>query len=280
MWFLVGFLPAWTACGAVTLNRVRNRVSWRDSWRALAWPRVVAVGLTAAGIRLMLNAHVSWKLAIPYWRGFTWDATLARWDTILHGGVTPDRYLAPLLATDWFLPAMDRFYVSWFALFAAIAVWKAWELDRQFFLAMGLTWVLLGVVVATIFASAGPCYFDWLGYGDTYAPLMADVRRFELDAVAFQATLWRAYLGENTGDVAGISAFPSIHVALPALYIVSLWRTRLRWPAVVFWALTLVGSVALGWHYAIDGYAGTLGGLGCWWIAGRLQRMPDGGHST
>ena len=191
---------------AVTLNRVRNRVSWRDSWRALARPRVVGVGLTAAGIRLMLDAHVSWKLAIPHWRGFTWDATLARWDTILHGGVTPDRYLAPLLATDWFLPAMDRFYVSWFALFAAIAVWKAWELDRRFFLAMGLTWVLLGVVVATIFASAA-VLFRLARLRRTYAPLMADVRRFELDAVAFQATLWRAYLGENTGDVAGSRPF-------------------------------------------------------------------------
>ena len=26
----------------------------------------------------------------------------------------------------------------------------------------------------------------------------------------------------------------------------------------------------LAWHYAIDGYAGILGALACWWLAGRL----------
>jgi hypothetical protein len=231
------------------------------------------VALTAVALRVLLNAHVGWKLAIPHWwGGFPWDKTLARWDALLHGGVTPDRHLAPLLATDWFLPLMDRFYIGWFTIFAGIAVWKAWTLDGRYFLAMGLTWVFFGALVATMFASAGPCYFDWLGYGDTYAPLMSRVRSFSLDAVALQDMLWRAYLGEDTGDAAGIAAFPSIHVALPALYTAVLWRTKWRWPATVFWLFTLVGSVALGWHYALDGYVGTLGALICWWISGTASR--------
>jgi len=36
--------------------------------------------------------------------------------------------------------------------------------------------------------------------------------------------------------------------------------------------LTLVGSVALGWHYAIDGYIGGGAAILVWWAAGGLAR--------
>ena len=34
----------------------------------------------------------------------------------------------------------------------------------------------------------------------------------------------------------------------------------------------LLGSVHLGWHYAVDGYAAIGIALACWWIAGVLAR--------
>jgi hypothetical protein len=43
--------------------------------------------------------------------------------------------------------------------------------------------------------------------------------------------------------------------------------------ALVLWVYTgivLIGSVNLGWHYAVDGYAGILGAIACWWVAGRM----------
>ena len=39
-----------------------------------------------------------------------------------------------------------------------------------------------------------------------------------------------------------------------------------------FAALIFVGSIHLGWHYAIDGYAGAAVALFGWWAAGRLVR--------
>jgi hypothetical protein len=36
--------------------------------------------------------------------------------------------------------------------------------------------------------------------------------------------------------------------------------------------LVLIGSVHLGWHYAVDGYVAIAAVTGFWWIAGRIIR--------
>ena len=46
-----------------------------------------------------------------------------------------------------------------------------------------------------------------------------------------------------------------------------------RWAGALGWIIagvTLFGSVALGWHYAVDGYASIVGMVGLWWLAGRI----------
>jgi hypothetical protein len=35
-------------------------------------------------------------------------------------------------------------------------------------------------------------------------------------------------------------------------------------------AITIFGSVALGWHYAVDGYASIVGMAALWWVAERI----------
>lgn len=66
------------------------------------------------------------------------------------------------------------------------------------------------------------------------------------------------------------SAMPSVHVAIGML--AWLWgRSLSRLAAVVggaFFALVMVGSVRLGWHYAIDGYVSIVVTAGLWWLAG------------
>jgi hypothetical protein len=57
---------------------------------------------------------------------------------------------------------------------------------------------------------------------------------------------------------------------MPTLYALCCpiaWLRRLLW---VFMALVAAGTVALGWHYAVDAYAGILGAVACWWVAGRV----------
>ena len=56
----------------------------------------------------------------------------------------------------------------------------------------------------------------------------------------------------------GVAAMPSLHVALHAF--LAAWAVRtaswLRTPLVIVALLTFLGSVATGWHYAVDSWAG------------------------
>lgn len=80
--------------------------------------------------------------------------------------------------------------------------------------------------------------------------------------------LWQNYESSTVGLGSGISAMPSLHVALTTLSALLLSRLS-RTAGVLAWAylaLILVGSVHLGWHYAIDGYASIIA-VGLIWRA-------------
>lgn len=75
-------------------------------------------------------------------------------------------------------------------------------------------------------------------------------------SIDVQDLLWSAYNGRETGLVKGISAMPSMHVAIVCLFVLLGWRVN-RIAGIgftIFAAIIMVGSVHLGWHYAIDGY--------------------------
>ena len=85
---------------------------------------------------------------------------------------------------------------------------------------------------------------------------------FSLDPYRVYGGLWlKNYLWllrENnvTGLGSGISAFPSVHVALTmmnALFVYEFNR-KLGWAFFAYTAFIVFSSVYLAWHYAIDGY--------------------------
>lgn len=65
---------------------------------------------------------------------------------------------------------------------------------------------------------------------------------------------------------------PSMHVALVALYFFALRKKSnlTRWIVGGFALAILIGSVHLGYHYAIDGYVSILVTGLLWWLSGRL----------
>jgi PAP2 superfamily len=150
-------------------------------------------------------------------------------------------------------------------------------LRHQYLMSFMLVWFVGGFMIATGFSSAGPCYYQRIGLGDLYAPLMdqlnAAAARYPIWALHGQDMLWEGFTGGRPGS-AGISAFPSMHVATATLVALAVRRIhpRLLPVGLAYWALIMLGSVLLGWHYAADGYAATLIALAGWRVAGLYGR--------
>lgn len=213
------------------------------------------------------------KAAIPHLTPYAWDVWLADLDQALHFGQDPWALLMPLFGAPAVLAVLNAAYVIWlFALYFVVFVacfTRSNPVARMgFMLAFLLTWSLGGNLVAIGLASVGPVYFEPLGLGDRFAPLMdhlhAAHQSFPLASLAVQDMLWDGYQTGQT--VSGISAFPSMHVAsstLLALYAFT-YRRWAGWLMTGFAITIQIGSVMLGWHYAVDGYAGALIAYAAW----------------
>lgn len=262
----------------------------KDVGAFLACPRRLANGLPmVVALFVFMQAFSHIKINIPNFQPFVWDETFMELDRWLHFGYHPWELLQPLLGYPLVTLVINLVYNIWFMVMWMVWVWMAFDtrstvLRTQFFLAFMLCWIVGGSLLAVLLSSAGPCYYSLLGLApDPFAPLMAYLhethQQYPLFAIDTQATLWDAYKGEQT-VVAGVSAMPSMHNATAVLFALLGWRKgrTLGILLTVFALFILIGSVHLGWHYAIDGYLGALIAVVAWWIAGyiarRYERLP------
>ncbi|HET9582211.1 MAG TPA: phosphatase PAP2 family protein [Gemmatimonadota bacterium] len=257
-------------------------------WRAhLSAERVVPAFVTLFLYAVLMDTFVGIKGQIPALHPFAWDEAFMRLDRTLHFGTDPWVLLQPLVVAPMGTALLDRLYYIWFPVNLIILIAFAWRhadrLRSRFFLAFFGLWILLGTAMAVAFSSAGPCYYGRVVTGpDPFAPLMAYLHRVDavhpLTALDVQALLWDGYVGRER-LVEGIAAMPSLHVAVPVLFTIVMWGIDRRLGVLfgVYTALILVGSVHLGWHYAIDGYVTLALVPAVWWLAGRIAPDPSSG---
>ena len=220
------------------------------------------------------------KSNIPKVHPFNWDETFMAMDRVVHFGRLPHEILAPLLQYPLVTFILNINYNLWFFLLMGFYLWQGFRekdtpLRQQFFIAYFMCWALGTDLLGTIFSSAGPCFYGFLVPGpDPYAGLMSYLHEtdkiYPIWAVGTQNMLWESY-SSSKGLVSGISAMPSMHVGTSVVFFLCARASGVRWLAWltgIFVILILVGSVMLAWHYAVDGYAGALVALFCWWIAG------------
>jgi len=233
---------------------------------------------------LFFSIFGSFKQMVPYLNPFSWDATLMSWDRALHGGQHAWLLLQPWLATPWLTSAINVVYNIWIIILFGIFLWQAWSTRRpalrmQFLLSFVLCWIVVGTVLATVFSSAGPVFYGRVtGLDDPYAPLMRYLytarESFPVWSLAVQEMLWNAYANRHMVVGGGISAMPSMHVAIAVLFALLGWRIgRRAGIALTLFALIIqIGSVHLGWHYAIDGYVAAVTTMAIWFAVGRALR--------
>jgi hypothetical protein len=268
-------------------RRINGDEGWRLAWRSartdlFTTPRLARLAIALVLVPLFLGAFTRWKVVMQRVQPFAWDVQLSRLDRALLLGHDPWAVLQPVLGHPLVTRAVDFTYVPvLLCLLISLVVWQGWTADRrlreQFFLTLMLAWITLGTVLATALSSAGPCYYGLVvGAPDPYRPLLdylASVHRVSpLIAVDAQRVLWIGYLGREGIPFSGISAMPSIHIAMPMLFALAGWRAN-RWLGLAlttFATIMFLGSVHLAWHYAVDGYVSAIG-LGLIWIVcGRI----------
>lgn len=251
------------------------------------WLRAVPVFI---GFIFFFSAFTSMKQIIPGFNSFSWDKEFAALDNFLHFGIDPWRILhapftLPLIDKlyNLFTYALNVNYNAWLVAVFAALYWQLFDKSNpvvrmQFFFAFLLTWAINGILIATFFSSAGPCFLERLTGSEYYAPLMDQLNaaneHFKIFAVSTQDMIWDAANKSKSMVGGGISAMPSIHVSTALLFWLLARELGIKYQRLfmIFFVLIVVGSVFLAWHYAVDGYLAILTTYALWQLSGWMAR--------
>ena len=247
-------------------------------------PAIMIVAFAA-----LLSSVSSFKTLIPALIPYRWDAAFYDLEQVLYGDRQAWQWLQPWISAWNLSQPINVAYNFWFFLIPGVLLWQIleinhWHRRRHFLVAFVLSWALNGSMFAVFFSSAGPCYYGRLfpGEVDPYAPLMTYLASAyhgaPVWAINTQNYLWQLYQNEELSLGSGITAMPSMHVALAWLTFL-LFRRINGWlgaVALLYAGVILVGSVHLGWHYSVDGYFSILTTSLIWIAVGRWysRRQP------
>lgn len=249
-------------------------------------PRSVARGIVVVGVLAPFTLYFSLiKSLFPFINPVSWDTTLSAIDASLHFGYYPHELVTPLVVNDYMYTVASWFYqgfwpVVCFALLAhATFVCPRGRARSQLLLAYLFCWIIGGTFVAAALNSGGPVFYELYTGLPTYSDLTQRLHLYSQDAAFSSMTAVQLLLDAHSPTSAaatglGISAMPSMHISIAFLTVLYLWRSTqmIRLLALGYFMSMLVLSVALGWHYAIDGYVAVLITTGAWYVAGAVLR--------
>ncbi len=251
-----------------------------------------------------MSLFSSMKSAIHLVQPFYLDEFLMKADRFLHFGLDPWRITHGIFGTAFLSVMLNFVYNLWFFIMFSYVLWMIVNVhfDRkrmQFLFAFVISWPLIGLLLAVFMSSAGPVYYgDIVGDHSIFGPLMDGLKAFDQEykdsvfgifALNTQDMLWDDYLKNDTGIGSGISAMPSMHVAIAALLYFSGREVSkyIGYGMLIFLILIQIGSVHLGWHYALDGYLSILLVWLLWkfcgWLTGRIygpEKPPEADHTA
>lgn len=285
--FVTTMLPAWIMLPLLWSGAVATEITRRRVDRPFAAVRRILYlhrhwlmrgALFVLMVLFLARAFTSYKTAIPRYVPFYADPMLAQLDRAILGTDAWRLTHAVLGPLETML--IDRVYALWVFVMLLYMGWFCFtrnqKLQLRGLLTYLFTWAVLGNFFALAFSSVGPCFYE-LFYGDPrYAPMMAQLRSIS-DQHPIIALGAMNFLIDSIGKErmgAGISAMPSLHVAIAFLcFLVTMTYARRWWPKVLagaFFACIAIGSVHLGWHYAADGIVSLIGVGLIWWATGRF----------
>jgi hypothetical protein len=228
----------------------------RERWTPA---RCFAAGAALVGFYASYMAYRNLKAIVPLLRpDDNFDRQLADLDRSLFGGHDPAALLHTLLGSDVVTHVLSTFYVA-FIVFLPLTIGVALVFSTDlrpalfYVTAQSINWGL-GNISYFLLPSLGPIYFD---PGAFSALSSSEVTR--LQAVLLEQRV--DFLADPaTGTPQSIAAFASLHISMSftaalAAHLLGLGR-RLRIALWVWFGITTIGTVYLGWHYFVDDIAG------------------------
>jgi hypothetical protein len=279
-------LATLTACGTGYAHAFVMKLTGREDEDAASARRFwLAVAALVTGLTIPFFG-VFKQLILPQ-HPFAWDHLLAAAGRTLLMGGSPWRTVHWLFGSVWGTIFLDNIYGAWMVLLYAFPMLAMVLIEDartrcRLLVSWLLAWILIGSAAAWIFSSAGPCYYNEL-IGDDRSFALLHARLLELGRQAqglgvtikslqFQPALLEAFRRGEYAPAGGISAMPSMHVAMATLFAIGGFKVA-RWLGMLMSAyafLVWIASIFFGWHYAVDGPVAVLLMVGVWKLSARV----------
>jgi membrane-associated phospholipid phosphatase len=244
--------------GDLRPSRAAMRRVRRERWTPA---RGVAVGSALVSFYVSYMAYRNLKAIVPLLRpGELFDRQLADLDRSLFAGHDPAALLHTLLGTGIPTHLLSAAYVAFIVflpLSLAVALVFSPSLQAGLFYATALSmnWII-GAASYFLLPSLGPIYADPAAFAQLPATEVTHLQ----DVLLGQRIEFLSHPAISTPQ--SIAAFASLHIAMSltavlAAHLLGLGQ-RLKIALWIWFALTTVSTVYLGWHYVLDDVGGLL----------------------
>lgn len=268
------------------------------------WARDRFISLLAPPLlfSLLMATFNAFKQAVLYQAGFGVEAQLAALDRMLFLGVDAWRITHALFPSPWTSWLIDKAYHAWFVpmslgvILCSILPARLNRTRLRYLMTYIAAWIVVGSVMAMLMPSAGPGFQPTpIGQVAGFEPMAAHLQAqqawlrahfpgADISALHFQQMLLQLHGSSHITVGGGISAMPSMHNALAALFAMAAFQfSRMAGLAMSGYALLIwIGSIHLGWHYAVDGPVAVLVTYGLWrisapiadWLLAERSQVP------